>query len=1671
MATSITDAPAWASDLVLVCPGGDQSLGSRPDERLHGLFEEQCDRLRDLGLSHHPAVDGPLGVLTYAELDRRANRLARLLLGRGLGPGDRLALLVDRAVDGYVAMLAVSKIHAAYVPMDPGFPPDRLAYIVSDSGARVVLSVSGLVDDLMMVDAEIIELDALGDRLATMDAGRLTTSDVGLPVDDLCYIIYTSGSTGRPKGVAIEHASICNFIRVAAAVYGLRHGDRVYQGMTIAFDFSVEEIWVPWACGATLVPKPVRHNLVGPELQAYLQEHRVDALVCVPTLLATLDERVTDLRFILVSGEACPRDLVTRWHRPGRRFLNVYGPTEATVTATWTPVDPDRPVTIGVPLPTYSVVILDPDGEAALPRGRTGEIGIAGIGLSAGYVNRPELTQRAFVPDFLGIPDNPSGRIYRTGDLGRVTTDGEIEFLGRIDTQVKLRGYRIELTEIESVVMEVPGVANAVVNTFEPEPGATELVAYYSVRAAASGVDAEAMRAHLRTRLPAYMVPAYLEPLPTIPMLPSGKADRKHLPAPRGRRASGTDDVYVAPATPTEAALAHALAAALCVDRVSVDDHVFDDLGANSLLMARVCARVRTRGDLPAISMRDVYLHPRVRELAAAVTSNADDVRAVPPPALPPPGRRSARIASRRGAAQYVAFGAAQALLLLVVAGLVAVGVHALYRWISAPVPLVEVYVRAMVACAIGLLVLTALPVAAKWALVGRWRVREIPLWSLTHFRFWVVKSLIQTAPVVLYVGSPLYVLYLRALGARVGRGVVILSRRVPVCTDLLTIGSGTVIRRDAAFACYRAQAGMIRTGPVTIGRDAVVGEMSTLDVHVAMGDGSQLGHASCLLAGQSVPAGDRWHGSPAQPTQVDYGRVSPIELGRLRPVLYTSVQLLNRLLVTGPLTLALLTVVADAVLREARTLTGGEQPQTQSLRYLIDLLLVALILYFGALAIRAVLAIVLPRALNLMLLPDRVYPVYGVHYSMQRAIARLSNVRQLNHLFGDSSAVVHYLRALSYDLSQVEQTGSNFGLSQKHDVPSLVAVGHGSMVSDGVSFVNAVFSSTSFRVSRATLGARCFVGNNIAYPAGARVGDNCLLGTKVMVPTDGPVRQGVGLLGSPAFEIPRSVERDSRFDKYKEPGERRRRLRHKNRHNLVTASEFLLARWIFTYCSIVILTSAFTLFDRRGAVAVMVAGPVLLAFGIGFSVLVERAGQGFRGLQPEFCSIYEAAYWRQERLWKLSTNFYLALFNGTPLKILVWRMLGVRVGRRVFDDGCYIPERTLVTIGDGCVLNAHTVIQCHSLEDGTFKSEPVRIGSGCVLGTGSFVHYGVTMGDGAVLEADAFLMKGSELAPGSRWLGNPAREVGAVNDVGGRPGLAVPAPETPEASSAAPGDDLSWAPADVTTVLDDVRAAPDRRPFGPSGPSLSLFSRASCRCRSAELLVHVTDAERDRARRMRSPERREAFLLSRALLRLILTARFPAVAPREWDIVAAPSGKPQVQLSGERVEVSLSHTLGAVAIAVSTSGDVGVDLESLDSAPEAEVARSFLTAAELASLGAALPADLPEVFLRYWTLKEATAKALGEGAALDFRDVDVSLRPPGAAVGGRHGAGAGLRAHAAVEVVDGDAHVLGLVVRPWGPPMRRSRRRVGVGRGLRRGEVVSSTGVRAVRDRDHRTA
>ena len=791
-----------------------------------------------------------------------------------------------------------------------------------------------------------------------------------------------------------------------------------------------------------------------------------------------------------------------------------------------------------------------------------------------------------------------------------------------------------------------------------------------------------------------------------------------------------------------EATFAEVLAEVMQVDAVPVEGHFFDELGADSLVMAHFCARLRKRGGLPSVSMKDVYAHPTIRRLAAAVANAEPAARTTTAGVVERPTPISAR--------EYILCGALQALFYFAFSYLGVLAAVEGYQWLVPEAAGVERILRLVLFGGAAFLVVCGVPIAAKWLLIGRWKPRQIRLWSLDYLRFWIVKTLIRSNPApYLFVGSPLYGLYLRALGAKVGPGVVILSRRIPVCTDLITIGAGTVIRREASFLGYRAQGGRIETGAVVLGRDVFVGEMAVLDINTWMGDGAQLGHVSSLHRGQAVPAGERWHGSPAQRTDTNYVRVPPARCGRLRRAVSGAFTLLGILLVGAPL----LEFGLSFLFGQVSSLVGGG--------LLIRALAFSVVLFFGAVLVGLLAVGTVPRALRAFIKPDTVYPLYGFRYTVYRVMVGLCRMRFFPLLFGDSSYIVHFLRWVGYRLTPVVQTGSNFGSEVTTTNPFLTSVGTGTMIADGLNVITDEVSSTSFRVSRAAIGPRNFLGNYVTYPAGGRTGDNCLLATKVMVPLDGKIREGVGLLGSPSFEIPRSVERDSRFDHLRTGEALRRGLAAKNRFNLGTIGIFLSTRWLGVFLIVLIDLAALELFYDVYAHAIMAVLFALSAVVAAiYYALVERCFESLGPPPPPICSIYDPGFWWVERVWKLHPINFLHLFDGTPFKSVLWRLIGVRFGKRVFDDGVFISEPTLTVIGDECVLNQQSIIQCDSQEDGTYKSGPATVGAGCTIGVGAFVHYGVTLGEGSVLAADSFLMKGETVPPGARWGGNPAREL-----------------------------------------------------------------------------------------------------------------------------------------------------------------------------------------------------------------------------------------------------------------------------------------------------------------------
>jgi amino acid adenylation domain-containing protein len=581
------------------------------DAPLHRLFEAQAARTPDA-----VAVVSEAERLTYAELDARANRLAHRLRRLGVGPEARVGVCAERSAEMVVALLGVLKAGGAYVPIDPGYPVDRIAYMLADSSVPVLLAHGRIAESLPAHGAAVVRLDADWPSIAEESA---ESPGIDVQPEGLAYVIYTSGSTGRPKGAMNAHRGVVNRLLWMQQAYGLGPADAVLQKTPFSFDVSVWEFFWPLITGARLVlARPEGHRDPA-YLSQVIGREGITTLHFVPSMLrAFLDHgdpaACGSVRRVVSSGEALPADLVGRFFEtlPHAELHNLYGPTEAAVDVTFwpcAPADAEGVVPIGRPVANTRIYILDRRSHDPSPACVPGELHIGGVQVGRGYLGRPALTAATFVPDPFSA--EPGARLYRTGDLARWRKDGAAEYLGRIDHQVKVRGFRVEPGEIEALLSAHPAVRHAVVIAREDVPGDARLVAY-AVPAGGSA-SGDGVRGWLRERLPEHMVPSAIVLMDALPLSPNGKIDRRALPAPE----PGVRDSYVAPRTPVEETLAAIWSEVLGVERVGVHDHFFD-LGGYSLLGVRVVARVQEAFGV-SIPLHALFQAPTIETLSQAI--------------------------------------------------------------------------------------------------------------------------------------------------------------------------------------------------------------------------------------------------------------------------------------------------------------------------------------------------------------------------------------------------------------------------------------------------------------------------------------------------------------------------------------------------------------------------------------------------------------------------------------------------------------------------------------------------------------------------------------------------------------------------------------------------------------------------------------------------------------------------------------------------------------------------------------------------------------------------------------------------------------------------------------------------------------------------------------------
>ena len=610
------------------------STRDRKDFAVEGGLSQRFER-QVARTPRAPALVSEGQVLTYAELEERANRLAHHLRGRGVGPESLVGICLERSAEVVVSILAILKAGGAYLPLDPKYPRDQLAFTVADSGARWVLMNEASAPALEGCGASCIDLAAEARAIAAEPGTPL--GEAPLP-EQAAYVIYTSGSTGKPKGCVVTHRNVLRLLDATASLFDFGPDDGFTLFHSYAFDFSVWELWGALAHGGRVVVVPYLVSRAPETFAQLLRTERVTVLNQTPSAFYALmdhldEEAIRSLRFVIFGGEALdfqrPRPFLERHGEHAPRLINMYGITETTVHVTHRPVGAQEVASgtgslIGAPLADLDLLVLDASLQPQ-PIGVAGELYVGGAGLARGYLGRPELTAERFIPHPFGR--GPGERLYRTGDLARRTTHGDIEYLGRVDQQVKIRGFRIELGEIEAALSSHPRVRGALVMAHDFGGGDKRLVAYV---ASEDQLPVPELRRHLRDRLPPHMVPAAFIRLDAFPLTENGKVDRKALPTPE-RRGALEETEFAQARTPAEEVLVELWKQVLRVERVGIHDNFFD-LGGDSILSIQILSRAAQRGlKLPA---QAIFHHQTVAELAAA----AQPLTATPSEQEPPSG-------------------------------------------------------------------------------------------------------------------------------------------------------------------------------------------------------------------------------------------------------------------------------------------------------------------------------------------------------------------------------------------------------------------------------------------------------------------------------------------------------------------------------------------------------------------------------------------------------------------------------------------------------------------------------------------------------------------------------------------------------------------------------------------------------------------------------------------------------------------------------------------------------------------------------------------------------------------------------------------------------------------------------------------------------------------------
>jgi len=1234
------------------------------------------------------AIDTGSTALTYRELADEVDAVRATLHGHGIGVGDRVGIRVSSGTaDLYLAILGVLAAGAAYVPVDADDPEERAELVFAEANVAAVLG------------------DDLGVSLRRTPAGRLERPG---PADD-AWIIFTSGSTGTPKGVAVTHAAAAAFVDAEAQLFladddaePIGPHDRVLAGLSVAFDASCEEMWLAWRHGACLVPAARSLVRSGVDLGPWLAEQRITVVSTVPTLAALWPvEALDDVRLLIFGGEACPPELAERLAVEGREVWNTYGPTEATVVACAARLTGEGPVRIGLPLAGWELAVVDPSGTP-VAMGQTGELVIGGVGL-ARYLDAAKDAEK-----FAPLPSLDWKRAYRSGDIVRAEPAGLV-FLGRGDEQVKLGGRRIELGEVDAALQALPGVAGAAAAIKRTAAGNQLLVGYLVPRDAAD-FDVEAASLRIREQLPAALVPL-LAVVDGLPTRTSGKVDRAALPWPLV-----TGGASGAELTATEEWLAGGWEQILGV-RPSAATADFFSNGGSSLNAAQLVAWIRVRH--PQVAVADVYLRPRLAQMAAALDALIATETV----------RREVRPTPRRS-------GFVQGLLMLPMLALVGL------RWLT-------------VLAALGNVLAPWAPQVSWWWIAASWvllfspagriavaaggarlllrgvRPGDYPRGGGVHLRLWAAERLAELTGATGVAGAGWMITYAKALGAKIGRDADLHS--APPVTGLLKIGRGAAVEPEVDLSGYWVDGDVVRIGRVRVGAGARVGSRSTLMPGARIGKGAQI-DAGSTVAG-AVPANSRWAGSPAAPAAGKDSAAWPAARPPRRSWFWVAAYSLTAQL------LSLLPVVA---VLPALALLGLAVADRPSLGTALLVVPAGAVAYFVAYALLVLGAV---RLLSVGL-KEGFHPVRGRVAWQVWTTERLMGMARIA-LFPMYSSLFTpvWLRLLGAKIGRGAEVSTVLAL------PAMTTVEDGAFLADDTMVATYELNHGWLRVAPARIGKQAFLGNSGIAAPGRSVPKRGLVGVLSSAPRK--AKKGSSWLGAPPMPLRRTASLGDSGRTYDPP----LRLKlYRAAIELCRVIPVILAGVL----AVLVLAALTSIWQVAGAWAAgLAAGPVLLAAAIVGALTATAAKWLLVGrFRVTEHALWTSFVWRNE----LADTFVEVLVapwlfrfaTGTPLLNLWLRTLGSKIGRGAWLETFWLPEYDLVRLGAGATVNRGCVVQTHLFHDRIMSMDEVTLGAGATLGPHGIVLPGASIGARTTVGPGSLVTRGDAVPEDSRWLGNP---------------------------------------------------------------------------------------------------------------------------------------------------------------------------------------------------------------------------------------------------------------------------------------------------------------------------